>query len=148
MRLEIKKELDRTVDAGSNKFSVTVIGEGVSVGGYAVNIFEGNTYHLDSELEDALDNVGIDYDKVRDALEDGASSIEVEHSGYMFGDSSIHKAIEAVLDQLGAIDCRYRWDDKKVYLSFTTMDTVAFSDFRTLLDYTSGMLMMKKIKEA
>ncbi|NOR56997.1 MAG: hypothetical protein GQ474_00560 [Sulfurimonas sp.] len=76
--LTIDKEFYKTVDAGSNEFMVEVYGEGFALKGYARNIFEGNTFHLDSEFENLLENNGFDAYEIRDALEEGVSTLTVE----------------------------------------------------------------------
>lgn len=78
MQLLIKKEFYKAVDTGSNEFTIIVTGENLLVSGYARNIFDSNTFHLDGALEQELEHFGIDPDEVRDALENGDRFIEVE----------------------------------------------------------------------
>ncbi len=76
--LLIEKEFYKNVDAGSNEFTITLRAENFLLTGYARNIFESNTFHLDGALEQELEHFGVDPDEVRDALENGDSYVEVE----------------------------------------------------------------------
>ncbi len=80
MKLQLKKEFYRTVDAGSNEFAITLVGDKntpfMEIEGMARNIFEGNTFHLDDEFNEKLEHFRVDpYDIVL-ALEAGDSFVE------------------------------------------------------------------------
>ncbi|KAB7891447.1 hypothetical protein [Poseidonibacter ostreae] len=76
--IEISKELYKSIDSGSNKFIVEVECEETIIKGEARNIFAENTFHLDDDFENELNEKGIDgYDIVL-ALENGQSKIEAE----------------------------------------------------------------------
>lgn len=76
--LVIGKEFLKHVDIGSNRYTVTVVGVGVDIVGVATHIFEGNSFHLDEELCDALEARSIDYAEVVEALEDSLEHIDVD----------------------------------------------------------------------
>lgn len=83
LRLDITKEFYRNRDAGSAYFTVTVTGKGIEISDEAFNIFSSGTFHLGAELEEKLENAGIDTYDIVEALENNSSYIiaSVETSG-------------------------------------------------------------------
>lgn len=74
--IEITKDFQRNIDAGSSEYIIEVKGYGFeldTIRGNATYLSESGTYHLDADFENALEAVGIDYDEVRDVLEEGVT---------------------------------------------------------------------------
>lgn len=86
--LHIGKDLEKHIDAGSNRYKVTLTGDGVVITGTATHIFEGNSFHTDEEFDRELDAHGIDSAEIVDALEDGLYDIDVDmHLPVALGDT-------------------------------------------------------------
>lgn len=78
VRLDITKEFDRNRDADSAYFMVTVTGDGIEIKDEAFNIFSSGTFHLGAELEEKLEEAGIDSYDIVEALENSNSHIIAE----------------------------------------------------------------------
>lgn len=146
MELVIKKEFDGTTENVS-RYNVMVTGGGYTVSGYARKIDGKEDYHFDEEFENMLDIARFNIDDVNYAVKYDCSKITIEHSGFMFGEFHKHRTIEALLEKLGPIDVRYRWDNERVYFYIAGHD-VHFTNFEAALNYLSGMAIMRGILTA
>lgn len=87
----VEKEFSRQRDADNAVMLVKVQTRGTYISGYATNILSASSYHLDDELYNDLEAAGIDADEIRDALEDGTSTLTM--------DLDVRKTVEDLTDE-------------------------------------------------
>ena len=78
LSLSVTKSFFKNNSADSAKFTVYVNGDGIKIEGTAVMFYNSMTFNLCEELENDLEESGIDYADIVDALESSTVHIEVE----------------------------------------------------------------------